>query len=182
MALTRVTKHIIHGSLLVQFKYTENSGSWVLSSSRTTFTKINNKNVVMTPQYADSILENSASMTMRQEAGNNNNDQLAIALFVNGSNEYEQTNILGNQPYGNNHSHTGGRNDRTAPTRRHGHITNQRAAVGFTHTFTPASTNAQDMDVRARNISADRNFSVQDFFFICKEISIGITSLSGDQT
>ena len=140
MALTRVTKHIIHGSLLVQFKYTENSGSWVLSSSRTTFTKINNKNVVMTPQYADSILENSASMTMRQEAGNNNADQLSIALFVNGSNEYEQTNVLGNQPYGNNHSHTGGRNDRTAPTRRHGHITNQRAR-GWIYSYLYSSIN-----------------------------------------
>ena len=40
-------------------------------------------------------------------------------------------------------------------------------AAGFTHAFTPASTNAQDQDVRAKN-SATRNIRIRDFFFISK--------------
>ena len=49
----------------------------------------------------------------------------------------------------------------------------------FTHAFTPASTNAQDQDIRAKN-SATRNIRIRDFFFISKEISIGLAT-SGSQ-
>ena len=65
MALTRVTKHIVHGSLLVQFKYNENTSDFDITASQDQYTEINNKNITMTPQYADSIIENSASMTVR---------------------------------------------------------------------------------------------------------------------
>jgi len=176
MALTRVTKHIIHGSLLVQFKYVENTGDFDLNSSQSTYTEVNSKNIVMTPQYADSILEDSTSMSVKQNHGTDNvHDEISVALFINGTNEYEKTSILGANPYGNAHSHTGGRNDRTAPTRRHGHIRNQAAAAGFTHAFTPASTNAQDQDIRVKS-NATRNIRVRDFFFISKEISIGLAT------
>ena len=176
MALTRVTKHIIHGSLLVQFKYVENTGDFDLNSSQTTYTEVNSKNIVMTPQYADSILEDSTSMSVKlNNATDNVHDEISVALFVNGTNEYEKTSILGARPYGDAHSHTGGRNDRTAPTRRHSHIRNTAAAAGFTHAFTPASTNAQDQDIRVKN-NATRNIRVRDFFFISKEISIGLAT------
>jgi len=176
MALTRVTKHIIHGSLLVQFKYVENTGNFDISSSQSTYTEVNSKNIVMTPQYADSILEDSTSMAVNMvHATDNVHDEISIALFVNGNNEYEKTSILGASPYGNAHSHTGGRNDRTAPTRRHGHVRSMATAAGFTHAYTPASTNAQDQDIRAKN-SATRNIRIRDFFFISKEISIGLAT------
>jgi len=180
MALTRVTKHIVHGSLLVQFKYTENAGDWDLTASQSTYTEINGKNILMTPQYADSIIENQASMTSRDISdGQNLTDSFSCALFVNGSNEYEETGIRGVNPYGNDHSHTGGRNDRTAPTRRHGHVTNFTAAMGINHAYTPATTNELDMDIRVKN-SATRSIRIRDFFFIAKEISIGLAS-SGAQ-
>ena len=180
MALTRVTKHIVHGSLLVQFKYTENAGDWDLTGSQSTYTEINGKNIVITPQYADSVLENSASMTIRDISGSSNiTDTYSAGLHVNGQLEYEEASIGGLTPYGNNHSHTGGRNDRTAPTRRHGHVTNVAKALGFTHAYTPGTTNAQDCDVRVKN-STTRNIRVRDFFFIAKEISIGLPS-SGAQ-
>ena len=177
MALTRVTKHIIHGSLLVQFKYVENTGDFDLNSSQSTYTEVNSKNIVLTPQYADSILEDSTSMSVKQNhASDNVHDEISVALFVNGTNEYETTELLGVQPYSSStHSHTGGRNDRTAPTRRHSHIRNVATAAGFTHAFTPASTNAQDQDIRVKN-NATRNIRVRDFFFISKEISIGLAT------
>lgn len=180
MALTRVTKHIVHGSLLVQFKYTENAGNWDLTSAQSTFTEINNKNIVITPQYADSILENNASMTVRDISGSANiTDTYSCALFVNGQNEYQVNELAGHGTYGNTHSHTGGRNDRVAPTRRHGHVTNVARAMGISHAFTPGTTNAQDCDVRVKN-STTRNIRIRDFFFIAKEISIGLPT-SGAQ-
>jgi len=180
MALTRVTKHIVHGSLLVQFKYVENVGNWDLTGSQNVYTKVNNKNIVLTPQYADSILENSASATIRDISGSQNiTDTYSIGLHVNGSLEYEESTIGGFTPYGNNYIHTGGRNDRIAPTRRHGHITNMSHSLGLSHAYTPGTTNAQDCDVRVKN-STTRNIRVRDFFFIAKEISIGLPS-SGAQ-
>jgi len=179
MALTRVTKHIVHGSLLVQFKYTENAGDFDLTTSQTTYTEINGKNILMTPQYADSIIENQASMTSRDISNSDNiGDVFSAALFVNGTNEYEQSDVRGVGPYGNQHSHTGGRNDRTAPTRRHGHVRNFTAAMGLSHAYTPASTNQLDMDVRVKN-STTRNIRIRDFFFLAKEISIGLASSGG---
>lgn len=179
MALTRVTKHIVHGSLLVQFKYTENAGDWDLTASQSTYTEINNKNILMTPQYADSIIENQASMTSRDISGSQNiADVFSAAIFINGINEYEQSDVRTVGPYGNQHSHTGGRNDRTAPSRRHGHVTNFTAAMGLNHAYTPASTNELDMDVRVKN-STTRSIRIRDFFFLAKEISIGLASSGG---
>ena len=180
MALTRVTKHIVHGSLLVQFKYTENTGDFDVTTSQSTYQEINSKNILMTPQYADSIIENSASMTIRQTSGTTNvGDTQSVALFVNGSNEYEETSIGMVQPHGGSHGHTGGRNNRTAPTARHAHVTNTTLAIGLTHAYTPATTNELDMDIRVKN-SATRNIRVRDFYFIAKEISIGLAT-SGAQ-
>ena len=179
MALTRVTKHIVHGSLLVQFKYTENAGDFDLTASQSTYTEINNKNILMTPQYADSIIEEQASMTSRDISNvDNASDVFSAAFFVNGINEYEQTDVRSPAPYGNQHSHTGGRNDRTAPNRRHGHVRNHTAAMGLNHAYTPASTNQLDMDVRVKN-STTRSMRIRDFFFLAKEISIGLASSGG---
>ena len=83
------------------------------------------------------FLEDSCSCAVKmQHSSDNTTDTINLALFVNGNNEYEQGQLLGFQPYGNQHSHTGGRNDRTAPTRRHGHVRNMSCAAGLTHAFT----------------------------------------------
>lgn len=176
MALTRVTKHIVYGSLLVQFKYIENSGDHSVDSNQSTYQTINNKTITMTPQYSDSILENMCSFTMRQQSGTGNHDRLGIKLNVNGSNEYEQTELFGQNPHGNNHSQSGGRNDRLAPTRRHGHVSDIAQPVNFSHSFRPGTTNSQLMEVLVRNTDAARTFLIRDFFFIAKELSLGLDS------
>ena len=178
MALHKIRKHSIKGCLLIQFKYIENEGDFTTSS--TSFTAVAGKNITLTPQYPDSIIETSASFSMVDTANTQNTTMtFETALYVNGSEEHVQGQLGGFTPHGNTHSHTGGRNDRTAPTRRHGHVRNMSCAAGFTHAFTPASTNAQDQDVRAKN-SATRNIRIRDFFFISKEISIGLAT-SGSQ-
>ena len=126
----------------------------------------------MTPQYATSVIEFNASFSIGDSSNSDNtSDTYSVALFINGSNEYEQTSLNGLHPYGNNHGHTGGRNDRTAPTRRLGHTRNSRSAVGVNHAFIPYSTNQQTLEVKAKS-SADRDFIVSDLFMMVKEIAL----------
>ena len=51
--------------------------------------------------------------------------------------------------------------------------------MGINHAYTPATTNELDMDIRVKN-STTRNIRIRDFFFIAKEISIGLAT-SGAQ-
>ena len=54
----------------------------------------------MTPQYADSILEDSCSCAVKmQHSSDSTTDTINLALFVNGNNEYEQGQLLGFQPW-----------------------------------------------------------------------------------
>jgi hypothetical protein len=182
MPIRKITKRVVSGNLLIQFKYAEED-SWTLNSSQTTFQTIGGVFINMTPQYADSILEVSVAGSLRSQNSSNTHDQFAFRLLVNNSEEYIQSHFLGQSPYGNNHSHSGGRNDRTAPTRRTGHVTNQATTFGFSHAYIPASTNAQRIETQTRNISSARNsLLIQDFFMITKEIGIpAIGGLSGPQ-
>ena len=50
--------------------------------------------------------------------------------------------------------------------------------MGLNHAYTPASTNQLDMDVRVKN-STTRSMRIRDFFFLAKEISIGLASSGG---
>ncbi len=182
MPIRKITKRVVSGNLLIQFKYVEED-SWTQNSSQSTFQTIGGVSIKLTPQYADSILEINASGTLRSQNSSDTHDQFAVRLLVNNSEEYIQSHILGQSPYGNNHSHTGGRNDRTAPTRRTGHVTNQATTFGYSHAYIPSSTNAQDIQTQTRNISSARDsILIQDFFMIAKEIGIpALGGLSGPQ-
>ena len=52
--------------------------------------------------------------------------------------------------------------------------------MGLNHAYTPASTNQLDMDVRVKN-STTRSMRIRDFFFLAKEISIGLASSGGSR-
>ena len=179
MALTKVTKHIMHGSLLIQYKYADLSDTSVSSNTQTE-TQIG-AGVVITPQYADSILENSFSGSMHN-TGTGTNNHFRIALFVNDSKEYEQTELYGGASGGHEATHHGGVSDRLYAQSVYGSIVDQMQSVGFVHAYTPGSTNAQDCDVRGScQDSNSTTFHVREGFLILKEVSIGITSLSGAQ-
>lgn len=173
MALQKITKRAVKGSLLIQYKFVENEGVWTHSSSSNSYTIIGNKTLDLTPQYPNSVLETNVSFTIGDSSStDNSSDRYSAALFVNGINEYEQNGYNGLHPYGNEYSHTGGRNDRLAPSRRTGHSRNMRSAVGLTHAFIPQSTNKTTFDVRVKNDNNDRDFVVNDFYMICKEIAL----------
>ena len=179
MALTKVTKHIMHGSLLIQYKYADLADTSVSSNTQTE-TQIG-AGVVITPQYADSILENSFSGSM-YNSGTGSNTHFRVALFVNDQKEYEQTQLFGGASGGHEVTHHGGVTDRLYQHSVYGQINNQYQSVGFVHAYTPGSTNAQDCDVRGSCMDSNSTtFNVAEGFLIVKEVSIGITSLSGAQ-
>ena len=136
MPIRKITKRVVSGNLLIQFKYAEED-SWTLNSSQTTFQTIGGVFINMTPQYADSILEVNVAGTLRNQNSNDTHDQFAFRLLVNNSEEYIQSHFLGS----NLHMvmltvippAARARNDRTAPTRRTGRVTNQATTFGFSH-------------------------------------------------
>ena len=175
MALTKVTKHILHGSLLVQYKYGTMSGN----TSGSGDTQIGGS-VGITPQYADSILENTFSGDINNDS-NGDNQHYRLALYVNGIKEYEQTELLGGPRGGHQATHHGGSGDRVYAHAHYQHLKNMRQSVGFVHAFTPGSTNVQNCAVYAADYAnGGKTLSVQNGFLIVKEISIGL-SLSGNQ-
>jgi hypothetical protein len=173
MALHKITKKSLSGSLLVQFKYTEYEGTWTHSSSSNSYAVIGNKSILITPFYPTSILETSTSFTIGDSSGTNNTtDRWSVGLFCDNSLEYEQTELFGLSPFGDTFSHTGGRNDRLSPSRRQAHTTNIRKSSGFTHAYIPRQTNRVEINCRVRNQNNDRDFTVNDFFMIVREIGI----------
>ena len=180
MPLHKITKKSVKGCLLVQFKYMENEGDWSHASSSNVLTAVAGKNITLTPQYPTSILEVSASLTFQETANTQNTAHTyECALFANGNQEHIQESLSGFTAHSSTtHSHTGGRNDRTAPTRRHSHITNIALASGYTHAFVPRSTNAIVLETRVRS-TIDADFKVRDLFMIAKEIGLGEDNVSG---
>jgi hypothetical protein len=172
MALHKITKKSLKGSMLVQFKYVEREGTWTHASSSNSFLTIDGKQILMTPQFPDSIMETSCQFSIGDSTGaQNHTDTFLTRLMCNGSEEYLQQDMTGLTPYGTAFIHTGGRNDRVSPTRRVGHVTNVRTSVAFTHAYIPRTTNQITFEVQVR-CTADRDFQVKDFFMICKEIGI----------
>ena len=173
MALQKITKRAVKGSLLVQYKFVENEGVWTHSSTSNSYSTVANKTLDITPQYSTSVLETNASFSLGDSSStDNSSDRYSAALFVNGIIEYEQSGYNGLHPYGNEYSHTGGRNDRVAGTRRLGHSRNFRSSIGINHAFIPQSTNKTTFEVRVKNDNNDRDFIVNDFYMICKEIAL----------
>ena len=172
MALRKITKRAVKGSLLVQFKFVENEAEWSHSASSNVYKNINDKTLTITPQYPTSIIEVSSTFSMGDVSSTqNNSDNFAVALFINGSKEYEQLDAGGLMPHGNTFHHTGGRNDRLNNP-RFAHVTNVRTQHGIHHAMIPRSTNEQEIETRVKNQDNDRDFSVKGFFMIAKEIAI----------
>ena len=175
MALTKVTKHILHGSMLVQFKYADLSDT-SNSSSTQTFQAMGS-DIVMTPLYADSILECTFSGSFQDESSNNDGQNAMFSLFVNDNEEYTQGHLFGGPYSGNQHQQHGGDHNRIQHGITHAHSHNFKKSVGFTHSFLPGTTNAQTINVRIKNQDSNsRTVTMREGFLIVKEISIGLAT------
>jgi hypothetical protein len=180
MSLKKITKHALHGSLLVQFKYKDMSDK-TISSNTQTYQQIDKLDI--TPLYEDSLMETSVSGSIEDNSNNNSTAQdCALALFVNGTNEYEVGNLMGNGFAGDNYETHSGRNDRLGGNRRHATFIQHRISVGFVHVQVYGGLNKQEHSILIRSEDNNsRTFIFREGFMIVKEISAGLDNLSGEQ-
>ena len=156
MALTKLTKHIVHGATIVQVRF-KDLGDFSFNN-----TSVNDAgNITITPQYADSILEIHYTASV---ATPTNNDSANTDLFldVNGTDEYtlDSVNDPGNFTYSFN-SH--GREDGSSVNAFHRHL--------------PGTTNLQTVTVQyQKNSTNGGTTQVREQFICVKEIAGGLTT------
>lgn len=156
MALTKLTKHIVHGATIVQVRF-KDLGDFSFNN-----TSVNDAgNITITPQYADSILEIHYTASV---ATPTNNDSANTDLFldVNGTDEYtlDGVNDPGNFTYSFN-SH--GREDGSSVNAFHRHL--------------PGTTNLQTVTVQyQKNSTNGGTTQVREQFICVKEIAGGLTT------
>ena len=156
MALTKLTKHIVHGATIVQVRFKD------LGDTSFNNTSVNDcGSITITPQYADSILEIHYTASV---ATPTNNDSANTDLFldVNGTDEYtlDSVNDPGNFTYSFN-SH--GREDGSSVNAFHRHL--------------PGTTNLQTITVQyQKNSTNGGTTQVREQFICVKEIAGGLTT------
>ena len=177
MALRKLTKHSVTGSLLVQYKYS----STISGSSSGTGDVMLPGSVTMTPQYPDSIIENIFSGDINSN-DNGENQHFRVALYVNGNKEYEQTELLGGPSGGNSATHHGGNSDRIYAGAHYRNLLNMRQSVGLVHAHEHGSLNALQMEIAIASYdNGSKTVTLSNGFLICKELAVGITGINGPQ-
>ena len=156
MALTKLTKHIVHGATIVQVRF-KDLGDFSFNN-----TSVNDAgNITITPQYADSILEIHYTASVATPT-NNDSANTDLYLDVNGTDEYtlDGVNDPGNFTYSFN-SH--GREDGSSVNAYHRHL--------------PGTTNIQTVTVQyQKNSTNGGTTQVREQFICVKEIAGGLTT------
>ena len=156
MALTKLTKHIVHGATIVQVRF-KDLGDFSFNN-----TSVNDAgNITITPQYADSILEIHYTASVATPT-NNDSANTDLYLDVNGTDEYtlDSVNDPGNFTYSFN-SH--GREDGSSVNAFHRHL--------------PGTTNLQTVTVQyQKNSTNGGTTQVREQFICVKEIAGGLTT------
>ena len=170
MALTKVTKHIVYGSVLIAHygkdfaNVTNNSATFVQWGTDTT----------VTPQYSDSHLElvctGSAQLT-ESGAGVAGYHSGMAKFVVNGSDEYIQRGIIGtNQSRGGGHNHQNqqfGEGNGRQNWRHYGMGT----AIYMNHIHAPGTTTAQAVGTHVAMENTSATVSFQSGFITISEIA-----------
>ena len=156
MALTKLTKHIVHGATIVQVRF-KDLGDFSFNN-----TSVNDAgNITIPPQYADSILEIHYTASVATPT-NNDSANTDLYLDVNGTDEYtlDGVNDPGNFTYSFN-SH--GREDGSSVNAYHRHL--------------PGTTNLQTVTVQyQKNSTNGGTTQVREQFICVKEIAGGLTT------
>ena len=156
MALTKLSKHIVHGATIVQVRF-KDLGDFSFNN-----TSVNDAgNITITPQYADSILEIHYTASVATPT-NNDSANTDLYLDVNGTDEYtlDGVNDPGNFTYSFN-SH--GREDGSSVNAYHRHL--------------PGTTNLQTVTVQyQKNSTNGGTTQVREQFICVKEIAGGLTT------
>lgn len=164
MALTKLTKHIVHGATIVQVRYKDCANLDVASTAITDW-----DNVTCTPQYADSILEVRFTGTLSQQADSSAPNQglfdspsINLYLDINGITEYTVNDAASVTIFDRSYN--------SANSRREG------KSVSIYHRHLPGTTNLQTCKIQANrgNDNGPGNMQGRNGFLMVKEIAGGI--------
>lgn len=160
MALTKITKHIVHGATIVQIRYKDlgdvdvsNSGAEQQWGSMT-----------ITPQYADSTIDIHFSGTVSTEF-HEDSPEATIFIDVDGTNEYYITNATGAGTNSFSYEQYGNRDGRS---------------VSAIHRIRPGDTNQHTINIQVSKNNGNGNLRLYDGFLMAKEIAGGV--LAGNAT
>ena len=177
MPLTKITKKSIRGSLLLQYKYIDLSDS-SLTSNTQGFTR-HGEVLELTPLVGDSILEVTFSANIRQ-GSTGDDDQYEFALYINGEQEYLESQLLGGQASGNAYSQHGGEHDRITSHVQYASFADKIQNVGLVHCHQPGNTNKQEIEIRFRCVDSNsKSVHMTEGFLIAKEMGADNAGLSG---
>ena len=169
MALTKVTKHIVFGSVLIAH-YGRDFGDVTVNGA--TFVQWGTDTSV-TPQYTDSHLELVCTgCILASSTGIATGEHYGASQFtVNGSVEYIQRGLIGNNPSrvgGHNHQNQQfGENNGRQNWRHYGYS----SALYMNHIHAPSSTNAQVVKTEVACENAGPTFNFSEGYITISEIA-----------
>jgi hypothetical protein len=170
MALTKVTKHIVYGSVLIAHYGADMADKSTSSASYSQW----GSNITVTPQYADSHLEivltGSAWNANSNHSGTSDN-YAAAKFVVNGQDEYVFRGIIGGRM-----SITGGHNHQNQQFGENNGRQNWRyygygSAIYMNHIHAPGTTNAQAVGCHVAVENGQFNCTFAEGFMTISEIS-----------
>ena len=80
MALQKITKRAVKGSLLVQYKFDENEGVWTHGTSSNSYAIVA-KNFSYDAQYPNSVIEFNGSFSIGKVANSDNSSDTYSCIF-----------------------------------------------------------------------------------------------------
>jgi hypothetical protein len=162
MALTKLTKHIVHGATIVQVRF-KDFGDFDGSNSGA---EQEWGNMTITPQYADSTTDAMFSGVINTEF-HQDSPEATIYLDVDGTNEYTVANVSGEsnnsfsfEQYGNQ----GGE------------------SVSMIHRMRFGDTNQHTVTVQVSKNNNSGNLRLYDGFLMLKEIAGGVLGANATGT
>lgn len=165
MALTKITKHIVHGATIVQVRYKDFGDVDVGNTS----TETNWGNITLTPQYADSTIDIMFSGVVSTEFHETTSPTAVIYLDVDGTNAYTINHVSRQGSMSFSYEQYGNRDGSST-------VMHHRMRFGDTnlHTFTVQFSCAAG--------TGSGNMRAYDGFILLKEIAGGVLSANSTGT
>ena len=163
MALTKITKHIIHGATIVQVRYKDFAdGSWGVGGTENSWGSI-----TITPQYADSTTDIMFSGVLSTEFHETSSPMGTIFMDIDGTNEYTISHVTrqGNMSF--SYEQYGNRNG---------------SSVVASHRVRFGDTNNHTITMQVNTDGGSGTLRAYDGFILVKEIANGVLSANSTNT
>lgn len=168
MAITKVTKHIVYGSVLVAHYGRDISDKDTSSSSLSDW----GESIAFTPQYSDSHLEITLTGSVRTGSNMTTSNRYGnLTINVNGTDEYVQNGVMGGRTTQAGTRHWHNPRHRQHNGRQQFHYSNFGNALYANHIHAPGTTNLQTIKCRVSVDSGQFSLQFRDGFLTVSEIA-----------